>query len=325
MPRVDVVIVNWNGLRYLPECLEALSQQVFQDFQVWFVDNGSSDGSVNWVREHYPHIRVIANNVNRGFAAANNQAIRCGSAPFVATLNNDAVPAPNWLAEMVKAMESYPTVGMVASLMLFYNAPAIINSAGIAVDRLGFAWDRLGGLPIHSSEREPISVFGACAGAALYRRAMLDQIGLFDEDFFAYLEDVDLAWRAQWAGWDCLYVPTARVLHHHSATAREGLSLKDYLLARNKVWLVAKNYPRRALVAYLPLIALYDAMAALSMISRRRTLCALRGRAAGWRNLSGALKQHSTLIRKRAEDEVMSMLSPVDSPFRVRARYEHLQ
>ncbi|MDW8054649.1 MAG: glycosyltransferase family 2 protein [Anaerolineae bacterium] len=304
MSRVDVVIVNWNGLRYLPECLEALSQQVFQDFQVWFVDNGSSDGSVNWVREHYPHIRVIANNVNRGFAAANNQAIRCGSAPFVATLNNDAVPEPKWLAEMVKAMESHPTVGMVASLMLFYSAPSIIDSAGIAVDRLGFAWNRLGGLPTHSSEREPTSVFGACAGAALYRRAMLDQIGLFDEDFFAYLEDVDLAWRAQWAGWDCLYVPTARVLHRHSATAGEGSPLKDYLLARNKVWLVAKNYPVQDLAIRLPLILAYDFVSAAFKSLYHKHASALRGRLEGWLKFRAMLAKSRSIDRKRSTREM---------------------
>lgn len=324
MALVDVIIVNWNGLHFLSECLGALSRQTFSEFEVWLVDNGSRDGSVDWVRYHYPDVHLVVNDRNLGFAAANNQAIRLGRAPFVATLNNDAVPEPQWLAEMVSVAQSHPEVGIVASLMLFHHAPDVINSAGIAVDRLGFAWDRLGGQPIHASEQVPTPVFGASAGAALYRRTMLDEIGLFDEDFFAYLEDVDLAWRAQWAGWECLYVPTARVLHHHSGTAGEGSPLKDYLLARNKVWLVAKNYPFGAMKAYLPLLLAYDLLAMISVSLRHGRLDAVRGRVAGWRAWSKMLSKRQQVIQRACEQQITYRLLPAESPLRVAARYKHL-
>lgn len=324
MALVDVIIVNWNGLHFLSECLGALSRQTFSEFEVWLVDNGSRDGSVDWVRYHYPDVHLVVNDRNLGFAAANNQAIRLGRAPFVATLNNDAVPEPQWLAEMVSVAQSHPEVGMVASLMLFHHAPDVINSAGIAVDRLGFAWDRLGGQPIHASEQVPTPVFGASAGAALYRRTMLDEIGLFDEDFFAYLEDVDLAWRAQWAGWECLYVPTARVLHHHSGTAGEGSPLKDYLLARNKVWLVAKNYPFRALRTHVFLIFLYDLAAGVYVSVRHRRLNALKGKLTGWHTWTTMVSKQLSLFKRRSEHEIGFSLTSASNPYEIVKRYKHL-
>lgn len=324
MALVDVIIVNWNGLHFLSECLGALSRQTFSEFEVWLVDNGSRDGSVDWVQHHYPDVHLVVNDRNLGFAAANNQAIRLGRAPFVVTLNNDAVPEPQWLAEMVSVAQSHPEVGMVASLMLFHHAPDVINSAGIAVDRLGFAWDRLGGQPIHASEQVPTPVFGASAGAALYRRTMLDEIGLFDEDFFAYLEDVDLAWRAQWAGWECLYVPTARVLHHHSGTAGEGSPLKDYLLARNKVWLVAKNYPFRKMRAHIPLIFLYDLAAAVYVSARHRQLDALKGRLMGWRAWIKMARKQISLFKRRSDHEISFRLASAYKPQEIVKRYRHL-
>ncbi len=324
MPHVDVVIVNWNGLRHLVECLAALHNQRFSDFSIWLVDNGSTDGSVAWVRSHYPKVRVIVNPVNRGFAAANNQAIRAGQAPYVATLNNDAIPGPDWLANLFFAMERHPHCGAAASLMVFAERPAVINSAGVAVDRLGIAWDRLGGHPVTDSESVPTPVFGACAGAALYRRAMLREIGLFDEDFFAYLEDVDLAWRAQWAGWDAVYVPEARVLHYHSATAGEGSPFKGYLLGRNKVWLILKNYPLPQLWLYWLLIWAYDAAAVGRALIGMRGAAPLRGRWLAWRSARHAWSKRQCLVRRRSSEQVMRLLSPVQSPFAVLARYKHL-
>jgi GT2 family glycosyltransferase len=202
----------------LQTCLEALESQTLRDREVIVVDNGSDDGSVSWLREMYPSVRVIENAQNRGFAAPVNQGIEASDSLYVAVLNNDTEPCPGWLAALVAAIESDDQVGMCASKMMFADRPTVINSTGISVDRVAIAWDRRGGEAEDGREVEPVEVFGACAGAALYRREMLQEIGLFDEDFFAYLEDVDLAWRARRLGWRCLYVPTARVLHRHSAT-----------------------------------------------------------------------------------------------------------
>ncbi|GIV83474.1 MAG: glycosyl transferase [Candidatus Roseilinea sp.] len=325
MSRVDLVIVNWNGLRHLPSCFDALRAQTFTDFQVWLVDNGSTDGSVEWVRRREPQTRLLLNAHNRGFAAANNQAIRAGSAPYVATLNNDTMPDPRWLAELVRALDADPRLGAAASLMLFADRPGMINSAGVAVDRLGIAWDRRGGQPVAESETAPTPVFGACAGAALYRRAMLDEVGLFDEDFFAYLEDVDLAWRAQWAGWTTAYVPTARVLHCHSATAGEGSPLKRRLLGRNKVWLILKNYPLPYLWRYWLLMWGYDAAAVARALITRQAAGVLAGRWEGWRNAAHAWRKRRALLRRRSDRHIFDRLAPAQSPRAVMARYRHLQ
>ncbi len=325
MPQVDLVIVNWNGLRHLSACFEALRAQTSTDFQVWLVDNGSTDGSVAWIRSHHPQVNVIVNDTNRGFAAANNQAIRAGQAPYIATLNNDTIPDARWLAELARALDEDPRCGMAASLMLFADRPHIINSAGIAVDRLGIAWDRLGGQPVAESETAITPVFGPCAGAALYRRAMLDEIGLFDEDFFAYLEDVDLAWRAQWAGWEAVYVPNARVLHCHSATAGEGSPFKRRLLGRNKVWLILKNYPLPYLWMYWPLMWAYDAAAVGRALIMRSAAGVVSGRREGWLGAARAWRKRRSLLRRRSARQMLALLAPAQSPSAVLARYRHLR
>jgi GT2 family glycosyltransferase len=214
--------------------------------------------------------------------------------------------------------------------MIFADRPNVINSTGINLDAVGFAWDRRGGELDDRLETEPVEVFGPCAGAALYRRAMLDEIGLFDEDFFAYLEDVDLAWRARLAGWRCLYVPAARVYHIHSATAVEGSPFKNRLLGRNKVWLIAKNYPMPQLVFYLPLILLYDLAAVLFTLIVRRDVSSWEGRLDGLRGLRriGGKRQAVQALRQAALDQGRLWrrhLSPLSWPWQVSLRYRHLK
>ncbi len=325
--RVSVVIVNWNGRRHLEGCLPTLFAQTFTDFEVILVDNGSTDGSVEWVEAHYPQFCLIRNETNVGFAAGNNQAIRASQAEFIVTLNNDTRAEPGWLAALVEAA-SDPAVGMVASKMLFADRPTMINSAGIALDPVGIAWDRLGGLPDDPDEREPLEVFGPCAGAALYRRAMLERIGLFDEDFFAYLEDVDLAWRARLAGWRCLYAPAARVYHAHSATGGEGSPFKSRLLARNKVWLIAKNYgPGGRLLAYLPLILFYDLAAVAFGLLARGDAHTLFGRFDGILALPRVWRKRravQALVRSDRGSPWRRYLEPLVWPWQVPLRYRHI-
>ena len=326
--KVSVVLVNWSGLHHLEDCLPSLVAQTYSDFEVILVDNASTDNSVEWVREHYPQVRILCNETNVGFAAANNQAIRASAAPYVVTVNNDTRADPGWLAALVAIAESDPGVGMCASKMIFADRPNVINSTGINLDAAGIAWDRRGGELDNHQETEPVEVFGPCAGAALYRRAMLDEIGLFDEDFFAYLEDVDLAWRARLAGWRCLYVPAARVYHIHSATAVEGSPFKNRLLGRNKVWLIAKNYPMPQLVFYLPLILLYDLAAVLFALVTQGAANSLWGRLEGLAGLPA-------MWRKRRETQALTRhnrgrpwhvyLSPFELPWQVSARYKHLK
>lgn len=330
MPRVQVVIPNWNGCHFLPRCLKALAAQSFSDFLITVVDNGSTDGSVDWLHKHTPYVQVIVNTSNRGFAAAVNQGIRTSDSQYIATLNNDTEPEPGWLEALVAAAESDKRVGMCASKILFANAPHLINSAGICVDSAGIAWDYKGGEPDRTPEKEnsiAVEVFGPCAGAALYRRKMLDEVGLFDEDFFAYLEDVDLAWRARLAGWRALYVPTARVYHVHSGTLGEGSPQKSFLLGRNKVWLITKNYPMPQFAYYLPLILLYDLASILYALVTQRNYHALWGRIAGLFGLPQALRKRKQVqaLRKISAEEWHRIVHSTVPPWKVPARYQHLK
>lgn len=291
MSSVSIIIANWNGRHWLEQCLPTLQAQTYQDFEIIVVDNGSDDGSVAWLEEKWPEVRVLALEQNLGFAQANNLGIQASASQFVVTLNNDTLVDAKWLAELVAAV-SAPDIGMVASQIVMWRQPDILDSAGIEVDRAGIAWNRGWRQPAHSAA-SPRDVFGPTAAAALYRRAMLDEIGLFDEDFFAYYEDVDLAWRAQRAGWRCRYAPTARVLHWHSATGQKSPWQKTFLLGRNKIWTILKNYEWPSLLWALPIIALYDLPAVIYHIITTGNLAALHGRLSALRAMRRMLAKRS--------------------------------
>jgi GT2 family glycosyltransferase len=326
--RVSVIILNWNGRHFLERCLQPLLTQTFQDFEIVLVDNGSKDGSVSFLEEHYPQVRLITNQENQGFAAANNQAIRATDSEFVATLNNDTEVTPNWLEELVRAADmADDKTGAYASKMLFTYRPGMIQSAGIALDRAGIAWDWRGGEKDDPTEQEIVEVFGASAGAALYRRSMLDEIGLFDEAFFAYLEDVDLAWRAQWAGWKALSVPTARVLHFHSGTGREGSRFKNWHLGRNKVWVIVKDYPWPQILWYLPVILLYDLASIPYTLIWRGDWGPVLGRLEGLAKLKTSLQGRRTARSRRQipARQMLAELAPLSTPWAVWERYAYLR
>jgi GT2 family glycosyltransferase len=325
--RIAVVILNWNGRHFLERCLRTLRAQTFQDFEIVLVDNGSSDGSVPFVRERFPEVRLMVNQKNLGFAAANNQAIQSTDSEFVATLNNDTEVEPVWLEELLRVAEANGQVGACASKMLFAYRRGMINSSGIALDRSGIAWDWRGGEQDDPEEEEVVEVFGACAGAALYRRAMFDDIGLFDEDYFAYLEDVDLAWRARWAGWKALFVPTARVLHYHSGTAREGSNFKNRLLGRNKIRVIVKNYPWPYLLWYLPIIVLYDLGSIPYTLIWRGDWGPVQGRLEGMAKLGVALRAQRAVrsFRRMPAREMLAAMAPLATPWVLWRRYAYLR
>lgn len=325
-PRVSVIIVNWNGREHLVTCLPALFAQSFSDFEVILVDNGSTDGSLTWLKENFVQVRVIENQTNLGFTAANNQGMLAAQGELIALLNNDTQADQHWLAELVRAMQSDPSIGMVATNMRLADQPNLIDSAGIAIDRAGIAWGVDGGRERQPTTREEVrEVFGACGGAALYRRTMLAEIGLLDEDFFAYLEDVDLAWRAQWAGWRGVYAPMAQVLHHHSATGKRIPHLKSRLLGRNKLWLLAKNYPWPYLLWYLPIILLYEALSLGYALKEKRLNSALAGRLEAIRRLPAMLAKRQNILRRISARAMMAKLYPVESPLAILRRYTHIQ
>ncbi len=254
VPLVSVIIVNYNGRAFLEKCISSLFAQSYPNVEIILVDNASSDDSINYLRKEFPSIKIIANKENIGFAKGNNIGIKAANGELIATLNNDTEVSTQWLDELVKAVTSDEKVGMCASKMLFMKNPEFINSTGICISRSGACWDR-GMFERDQGQYESIEeVFAPCAGAAIYRKAMLNEIGLFDEDFLAYMEDVDIAFRGRYAGWKCLFMPNAVVYHVHSGT---GGYMSDYTIYygnRNIMWNCIKNFPGSLLITSLPWI-----------------------------------------------------------------------
>ncbi len=328
-PLVSVVVVNFNGGELTRECLACLRRQTYPNREIIVVDNGSSDGSVDLVRQAFPEARLVALTENRGFAGGCNAGIRAATEQLIATINNDAFAEPTWLEEMVRVALRDPRVGMVASKLLLAHRPTTIDAAGVCLDRVGIAWDRNNGLADNPAETDQ-ELFGPCAAAALYARRLFDDVDGFDESFFCYLEDVDLAWRARLAGWRCVYAPRARALHRHSATAGENSRFKRYQLGRNKVWMIAKNYPSPAIWLYLPFILAYDLTGLLIAIlvnggSPADRLAGLAGRAAGLVTLPSVIARRREEVRPRrlTGGQALSVLDPPRWPWlllRQRAR-----
>ncbi len=325
IPDASVVVVTWNGRSLLERSLPAIVGQRNVHQEVIVVDNGSVDGTAEWVAQAYPSIRLHRLPANFGFAAANNLGFELARAPLIATINNDAVPDPDWLAHLISAAREQPEAGMWASRMVFAHDPETINAAGISTDALGIAWDRYSGRRVGDDPAG--EVFGASGGAALYRRELLDATGGFDPEFFAYLEDVDLAWRARWLGWTARYVPEAKVAHAHSATGVEESPTKTYYLGRNKFLTIFKNYPAGALLRYLPLMLAYDFASVPITLLRQRNLAALRGRLAALAALPRVWRARRRVMAGRRVEwrDIKSRLDPVAPPWTVWRRYRRLR
>lgn len=275
---ISVLIVNYNGVSHLERCLTSLARQGYPRFETIVVDNASTDGSADWVAEHFPQVHLICSERNLGFAAGNNLGIREARGELIATLNTDTEVDPEYL-EMLSAPMVDGQIGMCAPLMLEMDRRGIVDAAGLTVDSLGFAWNVGAGEEARNFTIQRL-VFGACAGAALYRRAMLEALGSFDEDYFAYYEDADLAWRAQRSGWKGVFVPGARVYHLHGGSFGKTSPQKSFLLARNRWWTLIKNYPLSAFVLYLPAILGADTLALARATLHQRSSAPLRGRLA---------------------------------------------
>lgn len=250
-PKVTVVIPNWNTERWLKECLDSLRVQTFQDFHIILIDNGSTDNSLAFVQTHYPDVEILAFKENRGFAPAVNAGIWHTQSEYVALLNVDTEPYPDWLANLVKVMEQSPLdVGCLASKMLSLQNPTIIDDAGNVLSWYGSASKRGNGEPATAFTNME-EVFSASGGATLYRRSFLEELGGFDESFVTYLEDVDLGLRGRLLGYRCLYVPTAQILHQWGG-AEIPRPKYVYLVTRNRLALLLKNIPWSLLIKHSP-------------------------------------------------------------------------
>jgi GT2 family glycosyltransferase len=240
-PLLSVVIPNWNGARFLPTCLDSLNRQTYEPIEVIVVDNASSDESREMIKSRYPSVMLLELPENRGFTGACNAGMAAASGELIALLNNDTEVDAGWAAAVVDAFARHPEAGSIASKMLLFDRRDHFHTAGDFFTLDGRAGNRgVWQQDMGQYDTEEF-VFSACGGSAAYRRAMLDQIGLLDDDFFFSGEDVDLGWRAQLTGWRCLYVPTAVVYHHLSATG--GGTTASYYDGRNLIFILAKNYP----------------------------------------------------------------------------------
>jgi GT2 family glycosyltransferase len=270
-PLVSVIVINYNGKEFLKDCLESIYGQNYHNFELILVDNGSTDGSVQFIKEKFPDTILIENKENLGFAVANNQGIEISRGKYVALLNNDTVVDRDWLKNLVTAAESSSeNTGMWAGKILSLENPNIIDSVGgLIISNDGIAKGR-GRLErdIGQYDREE-EVFIPSACAALYRKRMFDEVGLFDEDFFAYCEDTDLGLRARLAGWKTISAPKAVVYHHYSGTTGKYTSIKAYLVERNHIWLAIKNFPLSKLL-FLPLYTFWRYLMQVYGIFRKK-------------------------------------------------------
>ena len=239
--KTTIIIPNYNGLSFMEPCFESLKEQTVRDFKVLVVDNGSTDGSVEWLKEH--RVPSIFLKENTGFSGAVNTGIRAADTPYVLLLNNDTRVEPGFVAAMERAMDQSPKIFSVSSRMIQMYHPELLDDAGDMYSILGWAYQRGVGRSVNLYQKS-CRVFSACAGAAIYRRAVFDEIGLFDELHFAYLEDIDVGWRAKLYGYDNVYCPDAAVYHVGSGTSGFRYnSFKVRLAARNCIYLNYKNMP----------------------------------------------------------------------------------
>jgi GT2 family glycosyltransferase len=310
-PRVTVVIPNWNGERFLDLCLTSLRRQSFEDFETVLVDNGSTDASVDFTERNFPEVRVIPLDDNRGFSAAVNAGIQTSEAEYVALLNNDTEPDPGWLEALVRTAGSHPEAGLFASKLVDFHDRRLLDGAGDALRRSGLPY-RIGHQELdHGQFEREAFVFGACAAAALYRRALFEEIGPFDEDFFAYCEDGDVSFRAQLAGYRCLYVPHAIVYHVGSAsTGGKRSPTATRLGTQNGVNLLVKNLPATLVWRSLPsLLAGQLARVAITSFSSTGLRAHLGGLAGAWRLLPRMLEKRKDIQnRRRVSDDYIRRL-----------------
>ena len=292
MKQVTVIIPNWNGIRYLEKCLDALLlQQGFFDMIV--VDNGSTDGSVELLQGKYPSVKTILLKENTGFCHACNVGIEASDTPYVILLNNDTEVLPGFVENLVKAIEKDETIFSVGAQMLQIQNQSLIDSAGDMYTLMGWGYSRGKGKPAAGYDK-PVKIFSACGGAAIYRKSILDKIGLLDENHFAYMEDMDLGYRARIYGYTNLYEPSANVIHAGSASSGSRYNeFKTKLSAANNAYMIGKNMPLLQFVINFPFLFVGVIIKAIFFARKKMGLLYLKSYLSGIaRNFSEEGKKH---------------------------------
>jgi GT2 family glycosyltransferase len=316
-PPLTVVVPSLNGREMLGLVLSSLEGQTFRNFEIVVVDNGSDDGSVEYLHDEWPSVEVVALDRNHGFAAAVNRGIERTRSELVALVNNDMELDPGFLEELVAALRRHPSAGSATAKMLRSDDRTVIDGAGDVISWSGGAARRGQGQADGGRYDAPSSIFGACAGAAVYRRDALDSVGPFDEDFFAYLEDADWSFRAQLRGYSCRYVPGARAYHVGGATSGRMGDLEVFLVPRNRIALVLKNFPLRRLIRHLPVLLLRQLREFALAVRDGRGRTLLRAWSAAIRALPRTLAKRRAIQRsRRVSDRALRAVIPSDLPRR---------
>jgi GT2 family glycosyltransferase len=311
-PLASVIVPTLNGAHLLPACLDSLVGQSYAHLEVIVADGASTDGTRELLELAYPSVRLLRLRRNGGFCGNVNAGLRAARGEVLCLLNNDAEAEADWVSVCVEALQRTSSIGSIASKVLFADRQTI-NSAGDLMCRDGAARQRGAGRPDGTAWDQPGPVFGASGGAAAFRREMLADVGLFDEAFFMYLEDVDLAFRAQMQGWGCLYQPLARVYHQGSATG--GGKLASFYNGRNLIRLLAKDVPSALVPRLLPGILRYQTRRAREALQAWRGSAAratLRGQLVGLAGLPRHIADRPSVQRRRrlSPDAIYALLSP---------------
>ncbi len=310
---MTAAVLSYDGRHLLEVILPSLARQRFRDFEVVVVDNGSSDGTAGWLAEHWPEVEVVRIERNIGVTAALNVCARAGRGRLVGLLNNDLELDEDCLGELAAALAANPGAGWAGAKLRDFENRDVLDGAGDV-----FTWAATGGRRGHGEPDsgqydEPREIFGACGGAALYRRSVLRLVGDFDEDFFAFYEDVDWNLRAQLAGFTCRYVPSAVVYHMGSATIGRGLSdFTRYHLWRNTLWIIAKDLPAGAILRHAPHLILGQLMNLAVAVRDRKLDIWLRVWRDALRGLPGALSKRRRVQAHRRIS--LAMLERVVGP-----------
>lgn len=289
-PIIAIVIPNYNGIKFIEECMESVLQQddATPDYHVLVVDNGSTDGSLELVQNRFRDVEVIALGSNTGFCHAVNVGIEAAKSPYVILLNNDTKVGRGFVNGLYRAIDARPNAFSVSAKMLMWDDPTLLDDAGDRYCALGWAYSRGKGKPA-KQYNQPAKIFSACGGAAIYRKSVLDEIGLFDEAHFAYLEDLDIGYRARIYGYDNYYEPGAEVIHYGSASSGSRYNeWKTDLAAQNSVYVIAKNMPLLQWILNLPFFLAGFFIKFLFFCRKRMGKIYLRGL---WRGLKKSLSK----------------------------------
>ena len=271
-PLVSVVVVAFNGLELTQQCLRAINQQTYTNLEIICVDNGSAEPVGDMVLREFPYAKLITLKNNTGFAGGHNQGILASTGEYVAIINNDAVASPDWIKMMVETAETDKQIGTVASMVLDGKNPALLDSLGVGVALDGMSRQLCHRQPTPDNKK-PQEVLLASGCACLYRKKALKETGLFDEAFFAYCEDTELGLRLRWAGYKCIVVPEAKVIHHYSMTTGIFSMKKVFWVERNHYWVAIKNFPT-ILLLFLPIITIWRFfLQAFILVKGKSELC----------------------------------------------------